>query len=127
MTIHYEPGDATDTRFDTESFDAITCLSVVEHGVDLDGYFREAARILKPGGALVTSTDYFPDPVDTAGKHAYGVPVKIFDRDEIVACARARRGLTGSTRALPCRSMRLTSRCTGSSRTSTTRSSSSPS
>ena len=81
--IHYEPGDATDTRFDAGSFDVVTCLSVVEHGVDLDGYFREAARILKPGGALVTSTDYFPDPIDTQGKQAYGVPVKIFDRDDI--------------------------------------------
>jgi SAM-dependent methyltransferase len=81
--IHYEPGDATDTRFTTASFDIVTCLSVVEHGVDLDGYFREAARILKPGGALVTSTDYFPDPIDTAGKRAYGVPVKIFSRAEI--------------------------------------------
>jgi SAM-dependent methyltransferase len=81
--IHYEPGDATATRFDAESFDVVTCLSVVEHGVDLDGYFREAARILKPGGALVTSTDYFPDPIATHGKQAYGVPVKIFDRDDI--------------------------------------------
>jgi SAM-dependent methyltransferase len=83
--IHYEPGDATGTRFDAETFDVITCLSVVEHGVDLDGYFREAARILKPGGALVTSTDYYPEPLDTRGKHAYGVPVKIFDRSEIEA------------------------------------------
>jgi SAM-dependent methyltransferase len=81
--IHYEPGDATDTRFDSGTFDLITCLSVVEHGVDLDGYFREASRILKPGGALVTSTDYYPDPIDTDGKHAYGVPVKIFNREEI--------------------------------------------
>ena len=81
--IRYEPGDATDTRFEPATFDAVTCLSVVEHGVDLDGYFREAARILKPGGALVTSTDYFPDPIDTTGKQAYGVPVKIFNRDEI--------------------------------------------
>jgi hypothetical protein len=81
--IHYEPGDATDTRFDAATFDVVTCLSVVEHGVDLDGYFREAARILKPGGALVTSTDYYPDPVDTDGKFAYGVPVKIFNRAEI--------------------------------------------
>ena len=31
----------------------------------------------------MTSTDYFPEPVDTVGKHAYGVPVKIFDRSEI--------------------------------------------
>ncbi len=81
--IHYEPGDATGTRFEHSTFDVVTCLSVVEHGVDLDCYFREAARILKPGGALVTSTDYFPDPIDTDGKVAYGVPVKIFSREEI--------------------------------------------
>ena len=81
--IHYEPGDATDTRFEAASFDVVTCLSVVEHGVDLDEYFREASRILKPGGALVTSTDYFSEPVDTVGKSAYGVPVKIFCRDDI--------------------------------------------
>lgn len=88
--IRYEPGDATATRFDAVSFDAITCLSVVEHGVDLDGYFREAARILKPGGVLVTSTDYFPEPIDVGGARAYGTDVKIFTRCEIedaLACA----------------------------------------
>jgi SAM-dependent methyltransferase len=98
--IHYEPGDATGTRFAEATFDVVTCLSVVEHGVDLDGYFREAARILKPGGALVTSTDYFPDPVDTAGKAAYGVPVKIFSREEIEHALElaARHGLRPSAR-----------------------------
>ena len=81
--IHYEPGDATGTRFADEWFDAITCLSVVEHGVDLDGYFREAARILKPGGVLITSTDYFSEPIDVRGARAYGTDVKIFTRTEI--------------------------------------------
>jgi hypothetical protein len=90
--IHYEPGDATGTRFEAGTFDVVTCLSVVEHGVDLDAYFREAARILKPGGALVTSTDYFPEPVDTQGKSAYGVPVKIFSRADIEHALRLASG-----------------------------------
>lgn len=82
--IVYHYSDITDTGFDSAMFDAITCLSVIEHGVDLHCYFREMSRILKPGGILVTSTDYFETPVDTAGQVAYGVPIHIFDKDEIV-------------------------------------------
>lgn len=82
--IVYHYSDITDTGFDSAMFDAITCLSVIEHGVDLLSYFREMSRILKPGGILVTSTDYFETPVDTGGQVAYGVPIHIFDKNEIV-------------------------------------------
>jgi len=81
--IRYEPGDLTNTRFEPRTFDAITCLSVIEHGVDLDGYFREMARILKPRGILVTSTDYWPEPLSTGSATVYGCPVKIFTESEI--------------------------------------------
>ena len=81
--IRYLPGDITRTGFPDAWFDAITCMSVIEHGVPLDAYFREAYRLLKPGGLLITSTDYFPEPIDTAGKAAHGAPVKIFSRREI--------------------------------------------
>jgi SAM-dependent methyltransferase len=81
--IRYEPGDITKTRFEPETFDAITCLSVIEHGVDLARYFREMARILKPGGFLITSTDYWPQTVETGSASAYGCPVKIFTAQEI--------------------------------------------
>jgi SAM-dependent methyltransferase len=81
--IRYLPGDITRTGFPDAFFDAITCMSVIEHGVPLDAYFREAYRLLKPGGLLITSTDYFPEPIDTAGKMAHGAPVKIFSRREI--------------------------------------------
>lgn len=84
-SIRYETGDLTATRFGPESFDAVTCLSVVEHGVSLEAYFREAARILKPGGVLVTSADYWAEPVDTNGRQAFGAPVRIFTKDEITA------------------------------------------
>jgi len=84
-------GDATATGFDDASFDAITCLSVVEHGVDLTAYFKEAARLLKPGGILVTSTDYWCEPLDTAGKVAYGMPVHVFTPQEVGAALEIAR------------------------------------
>ena len=84
-TIAYEYGDITATRFSEGHFDAITCLSVVEHGVDLEKYFREMARILKRGGVLVTSTDYFEQPTDTKGMQAYGTPIRVFTRSDMEA------------------------------------------
>jgi SAM-dependent methyltransferase len=77
-SIRYEHGDITATRFADAHFDAITCLSVIEHGVDLELYFKEMARILKRGGLLVTSTDYFAQPTDTQGKTAFGCPIRVF-------------------------------------------------
>jgi SAM-dependent methyltransferase len=81
-------GDVTATTFDEGAFDAITCLSVIEHGVDLTAFFKEAARLLRPGGILVTSTDFSCEPIDTAGRTAYGVPVQIFIPSEIAAALR---------------------------------------
>jgi SAM-dependent methyltransferase len=81
--ITYRHGDITSTDYQGETFDAIACLSVIEHGVDLAAYFKEAARILKPGGVLVTSTDYWQSPVDTRDQQRYGSPVRIFTTDQI--------------------------------------------
>lgn len=81
--IRLEGMDLTATTYADHSVAAIACLSVIEHGVDTDAYLREARRLLRPGGVLVTSTDYWPDPVDTTGREAYGHPVRIFDRDGI--------------------------------------------
>ncbi len=89
--ITFEPGDLTRTSFDPASFDAIACLSVIEHGVDLDAYLREARRLLRPGGILVTSTDYWADGVDTTGREAYGGPVRVFDRSSIEAMLESAR------------------------------------
>ena len=81
--ILYEPCDITKTHYENDFFDAVTCLSVIEHGVDIDSYFKEMSRILKKGGVLITSTDYHETPVDTKGQIAYGVPIHIFTREEI--------------------------------------------
>ena len=42
-------------------FDYVTSLSVIEHGVNIEKYFREMSRIIKSNGYLLTSTDYWPD------------------------------------------------------------------
>ena len=88
-SVLFTPGDATDTGFDAESFDAITCLSVIEHGVPIAAFLSESARLLRPGGVLVISTDYDIEPPDTTGRVAYGAPVHIFGPDEIVAMIAA--------------------------------------
>lgn len=88
----FRHGDITATEFEDGAFGAITCLSVVEHGIDLTAYFKEAARLLRPGGVLVTSTDYFAEPVDTTGLTAYGSPVHIFTPEEITAALETAAG-----------------------------------
>lgn len=90
-TIRYLRGDITRTGFGDSFFDAVTCMSVIEHGVPLRDYFSEMLRILKPGALLITSTDYFPEAIDTSGKMAHGAPIKIFCRreaEEMLALAR---------------------------------------
>jgi SAM-dependent methyltransferase len=81
--VRLVPGDMTATSFPDARFDAITCLSVIEHGVPVKGFFVEAARLLRPGGVLFVSTDYDQNPPDTTGKSAYGQPVHIFSPDEV--------------------------------------------
>lgn len=82
-TIRYRSGDLTRTELADESVDAVTCLSVIEHGVSEEEYFAECGRILRSGGLLFTSTDYWCEPVDTTGKTAYGVPVTIYSKSEV--------------------------------------------
>jgi SAM-dependent methyltransferase len=90
--ITYKYGDVTCTDYDPASFDAITCLSVIEHGVDLEAYFREMSRVLKPGGVLITSTDYWHTPIDTKGQQMYGIPVHIFTQPEILQAIELAEG-----------------------------------
>ena len=83
--ITFEHGDITKMRFEDNSFDAITSMSVIEHNVPVSEFLKEAARVLKPGGVLVISTDYFDPQIDTKGHEAYGGPVKVYTADGIRA------------------------------------------
>jgi SAM-dependent methyltransferase len=88
--VMFRHGDVTATGLADGSLDAITCMSVIEHGVPIEGFLRESARVLRPGGVLCVSTDFDQDPPDTTGRTAYGTPVRIFgpeDVREIVALA----------------------------------------
>lgn len=59
-----------DGRLDApdESFDIVVSFQVLEHVRDLDTYFAEARRVLRPGGRLLLSTHgtwfYHPQPED---------------------------------------------------------------
>ncbi len=56
------------TNYRNAMFDYITSLSVVEHGINIENYFKEMNRILKKGGMLLTSTDYWHDKIDNSTK-----------------------------------------------------------
>ncbi len=94
--VEYLQMDLTATTFPDSSFDAIACLSVIEHGVSPDGFAREASRLVRRGGVVVLSTDFWCEPLDVEGKSAYGVPVHVLTPDEIATWieAAARHGLT---------------------------------
>ena len=73
-----------DTKYRDEMFDYVTSLSVIEHGVNIEKYFREMSRIIKSNSYLLTSTDYWPDKlVNNKNVLSKDKPDNIFSRDEI--------------------------------------------
>ena len=77
--------DLFETGLEDECASAVVCLSVIEHNVDQNKFFAEVARLLKSGGRLFVSTDYWEPKLDTAGRKMYGRPWNIFNRSEIEA------------------------------------------
>jgi len=78
--------DLEKTEFQNNTFDFVTSLSVIEHGINIQNYFKEMNRIIRRGGLLLTSTDYWPDKIvnlvntDVNPKNS---PDNIFSRREI--------------------------------------------
>ncbi|TXL61444.1 class I SAM-dependent methyltransferase [Aeromicrobium terrae] len=54
--VTYQQADALDLPFDDASFDVVTCQFGVMFFPDRRGGFREAGRVLRPGGAFVFNT-----------------------------------------------------------------------
>jgi SAM-dependent methyltransferase len=84
-SIHYEVSDFMDTPFQDGTFEAITSISVIEHGFDQLRLLKETARLLKPGGFFIASFDYWPEKIDTTGTRFFDMDWLIFSRDEIRA------------------------------------------
>lgn len=91
--IQYQPGDITRSPYPDNRFDVITCMSVLEHGVDVPAFLRECQRTLRPGGLLVLSVDYHEQKTPTEGLVAYGGPVHVFTRPELEAMVAEARSL----------------------------------
>lgn len=72
------------TSYQNNIFDYVTSLSVIEHGIDIGTYFMEMSRILKNGGFLLTSADYWPEKIiNTKKVWSRDTPDNIFDRNEM--------------------------------------------
>lgn len=70
--IRFSVQDLTRTSYPDGFFQAVTCISVIEHNVDLPRFCVEMRRILRPGGLLLVSTDYWSEPIDCSGIYPYG-------------------------------------------------------
>jgi SAM-dependent methyltransferase len=81
--IVYEHADITRTHYRSAQFAAVTCMSVLEHGVDTRWFFTEMNRIIRPGGHLVLSTDYWETPIDLDGVRLFDLPLRIFTPAQI--------------------------------------------
>lgn len=58
--LRISKGNIESTRYKEGQFDFLVSLSVLEHGINLASFFSEALRILKTGGHLIISCDYWP-------------------------------------------------------------------
>ncbi|MHB1097284.1 MAG: class I SAM-dependent methyltransferase [Gemmatimonadaceae bacterium] len=81
--IRYEVCNFMHTKFADCSFEAVTAISVIEHGFDGPSLFAEVSRVLRPGGYFIASFDYWPEKIDTSGKELFGVDWKIFSKEEV--------------------------------------------
>lgn len=84
-TIRYVVGDFMQTPFDDSFFDAVTAVSVIEHGFDSRKILGEVSRILKPGGFFILSVDYWPEKINTEGLVCFGMDWRIFSQNELTA------------------------------------------
>jgi hypothetical protein len=76
--VRFEVSDFVHTRFESESFQAITAISVIEHGFNCELLLAEVSPLLRPEGYFGASFDYWPEKVDTTGITFFGMTWTIF-------------------------------------------------
>lgn len=77
-------GDLLQSGLPPASVDLLTCVSVIEHGVDLPRFVAECRRLLRPRGTLFLTTDYWDDAAPgVEDATPFDLPWRGFDRDSI--------------------------------------------
>lgn len=82
-SIRYDIGNFMETSYSACSFNAISAISVIEHGYDAGRLFQEVSRLLLPGGYFIASFDYWPEKTDSGAVHPFGLSWTIFSREEV--------------------------------------------
>ncbi|HTX07451.1 MAG TPA: class I SAM-dependent methyltransferase [Solirubrobacteraceae bacterium] len=73
--VNFQPADAVDLPFEPDTFDAVWMQQVAQSVPEKEDVFREIARVLKPGGALVLNDSFMGRE-----RGAFTYP-SVYDRD----------------------------------------------
>lgn len=89
--VNYTVGNLLSTGFPDKYFKNISCLSVIEHGVDFHKFAVETARLLDEGGKLFVTFDYW-EPRVVSNVKLYGLAWQPLDKklvmELILECER---------------------------------------
>jgi SAM-dependent methyltransferase len=80
--VKYAVGNFMNTSYPDASFDAITAISVIEHGYDPQALLSEVGRLLRPGGVFLASFDYWPEKIDTGNTTFFDLSWLIFSQQD---------------------------------------------
>lgn len=81
--VQYSVSDFMSTPFEPASFDAVTAISVIEHGYEPERLFTELERLLRPGGYFIASFDYWPEKIDTGNMRFFDMTWLIFSEQDV--------------------------------------------
>lgn len=80
--VKYLKGDLMDTGLPSHHFANISCLSVIEHEVDLERFTSEVSRLLQTGGRLFVTFDYW-EPKLISPVRLYGLNWQPLDKEKV--------------------------------------------
>lgn len=79
----YTVSDFMKMPFSSDSFDAVTAISVIEHGYEPERLFAELGRVIRPGGYFIASFDYWPEKIDTKNTRFFDMSWLIFSEKDV--------------------------------------------
>ena len=82
-SIKYLQKDFMNTDLPSNSVNAITSISVIEHGFKPELLLQEVSRLLVNGGFFIASFDYWPYKINTDDTKFFGLNWNIFSKLEI--------------------------------------------